>query len=154
MCRLEPLKLENARSMKNCKIDNESIISEKHSVKSINLSERKFKKNMHLKIKTPSIDELIKKPDPIKCEGITSFINNLSCNSKDLRSIPNNTPSSQNLFVNTPNIFQAAFQKGSDPKDYNYPLVFSRGQTPEMTKGMTPNKNIFSFDQAKSPGIM
>ena len=140
--------------MKNCKLENESMISEKHSVKSINLSERKFKKGLHLKIKTPSIKELIKKPDLIKGEGMNTFINNLSCNSKDLRSIPNNTPSSHNLFASTPNLFQSAFQKDSDPKEYNYPLVFSRGQTPEMIKGMTPNKNIFIFDQAKSPGIM
>lgn len=36
------------------------------------------------------------------------------------------------------------------PNEVKFPLVFSRGQTPEI-KQCTPSKNIFSFETARSP---
>mmetsp|Transcript_10320 Transcript_10320/g.11554 ORF Transcript_10320/g.11554 Transcript_10320/m.11554 type:complete len:163 (-) Transcript_10320:33-521(-) len=39
-----------------------------------------------------------------------------------------------------------------DKKPMNFPLVFSRGQTPEVN-ACTPNKNIFNFEGLKSPNL-
>ena len=91
------------------KLENESNFSSKNSAKSLSLRERCSKANKirGLKIKAPSIDELIKKPNPIGQDATNNFISNLSVYSKDLVSLPNNTPKS-NSVVNsaTPSIFQ------------------------------------------------
>lgn len=115
------------------KCENESVVSSKHSAKSLNFRERfsKLHKNKPLKIKAPSIDELIKKPNPINYDATNNFISNLSVYSKDLRSLPNNTPSSNTVINSTPGIFQNSVMR-MEKKDFSFPLVFSRGQTPEI----------------------
>lgn len=132
-------------SIKDDKFENESAVSSKHSVKSTNFRERfsKFHNNKSLKIK--KTDDFMK-PQPIKSDG-HNFLSNLSVHSKDTKSVPNMTPSSN--FVSTPNIFKSGFRSG-DKKETYLPMVFSRGQTPEI---MNSNNNIFSFENAKSPGM-
>lgn len=104
-----------------------------------------------MKIKAPKIEDLIKKPTPIGQDPTNNFISNLSICSKDMRSLPNNTPSSNTIVNSTPGIFQPSILRNN--KDMNiFPLVFSRGQTPEM-KQCTPN-NIFSFENMKSPNLI
>ena len=62
------------------RLENESNFSSKNSAKSLSLRERwsKANKNRGLKIKAPSIDELIKKPNPIGQDATNNFISNLS----------------------------------------------------------------------------
>lgn len=115
------------------KCEDESVISSKHSAKSLSFRERfsKLHKNKSLKIKAPSIDELIKKPNPVTYDATNNFISNLSVYSKDMRSLPNNTPSSNTVINSTPGIFQNSIMR-NEKKDFSFPLVFSRGQTPEI----------------------
>lgn len=115
------------------KCEDESVISSKHSAKSLSFRERfsKLHKNKSLKIKAPSIDELIKKPNPVTYDATNNFISNLSVYSKDMRSLPNNTPSSNTVINSTPGIFQNSVMR-NEKKDFSFPLVFSRGQTPEI----------------------
>lgn len=95
-------------------VENQSNFSSKNSAKSLSLRERwsKANKNRGLKIKAPSIDELIKKPNPIGQDATNNFISNLSVYSKDLVSLPNNTPQS-NSVVNsaTPSVFQQSVMR-------------------------------------------
>ena len=96
------------------KWENESILSSKNSAKSLSLRERwsKATKNRGLKIKAPSIDELIKRPNPIGQDANNYFISNLSVYSKDLISLPNNTPNGSSVINSaTPSIFQPSINR-------------------------------------------
>ena len=91
------------------KLENGSIHSGDHSNKSLGYRER-FKsthKNKGLKIKAPSISDLIKKPNPVRQDNTNNFISNLSVYSKDLASLQSNTPKSNSIPSTTPgNIYQ------------------------------------------------
>lgn len=133
--------------------EEESVISSKHSTKSTSLRDRfsKLSKNKGLKIKAPKIEDIMKKPTPVGQDITNNFISNLSAYSKDFRGMANSTPNSNNMLSATPGIFQQSALRSD--KDRNiFPLVFSRGQTPEM-KQCTPN-NVFSFDTSKSPNMI
>lgn len=141
------------KDSKDEKCENESVMSSKHSVRSTSIRDRlsKMSKNKGLKIKAPSIDDLIQqKPNSFNQETTNNFISNLSVYSKDLKSLPNTTPQSNAVVNSTPGIFHSSVMRNGK-QEFAFPLVsFSRGHTPEM-KQYTPNKNVFSFDNARSP---
>ena len=84
-----------------------------------------------MKIKATSLDELIKKPTPIGQDVNINYINELSVNSKDMRSF---VPSNVYSVSSTPNNGFNKVAPNRDPLQgrIKLPLVFSRGQTPEI----------------------
>lgn len=91
----------------------------------------KLNNNKPLKIKAPSFDELIKKPIPIGPDVNTNSVNELSVPSKDFRNL-----TSGNIYSMSPNPNPGftMVQPNRDPLQgrIKLPLVFSRGQTPEI----------------------
>jgi hypothetical protein len=147
-------KVENTRQEPINALDYEkdsiqSGMDSKHSNKSFGFRDRfsKISKNISIKIKAPSIDELIKKPTIVPQENLNNFIGGNYSYQKDLRG---SNPNFQNNSMAIPS---PGFYRGPgmmrDNKDINIPMVFSRGHTPDTKQG-----TVFSFDSIKPPNMM
>jgi hypothetical protein len=127
----------------------QSGVNSKYSNKSYGFRDRfsKISKNKSIKIKAPSIDELIKKPAVVPQEIMNNYIGGNYSYQKDYRGY--NANFQNNLMAGPSPGFYRGPGMIRDHKDLNIPMVFSRDHTPDMKQG-----SVFSFDSIKPPNMM
>jgi hypothetical protein len=147
--KFEDIKQEPIKTIDFEKDSIRSSINSKYSNKSFGFRDRfsKISKNISIKIKAPSIDELIKKPTVVPQENMNNFIGGNYSYQKDLRSSIANFQN--NLKVGPSPGFYRGPGMMRDHKDLNIPMVFSRDHTPDMKQG-----TVFSFDSIKPYNMM
>ena len=147
--KFEDIKQEPIKTIDFEKDSIRSSINSKYSNKSFGFRDRfsKISKNISIKIKAPSIDELIKKPTVVPQENMNNFIGGNYSYQKDLRT--SNANFQNNLKVGPSPGFYRGPGMMRDHKDLNIPMVFSRDHTPDMKQG-----TVFSFDSIKPYNMM